>query len=162
MAIGIFQPLNALIRPHPDGNTCLRLVWELVHKSIGFLVTLAGLLNCAAGAALARTQEVDEPIFDHLFLASLGMGTMFILAYGIGKVRACCKTGGMQEEPPRGSPPVLLGRGADLEASTERAGSLKRRDHTAVDAVARDAVSTYLETVASHRDKVQRNGNQAA
>merc|ERR1712110_816902 len=100
MAIVILQPLNALIRPHPDGKKCLRLVWELVHKSSGRVVTVAGLLNCVVGATLARTQEEGERIFDYIFLASLGMCGMFTLAYVIGKIRACCKRRRMQKEEP--------------------------------------------------------------
>jgi len=41
MVIGIFQPINAIFRPHApeegESKTVLRLTWEIVHKALGYI-----------------------------------------------------------------------------------------------------------------------------
>ncbi len=44
-ALGLFQPLNALVRPHPEPRTRRRVAWELVHKNGGRVAVVLGLIN---------------------------------------------------------------------------------------------------------------------
>ena len=51
MILGLLQPLNALIRPHPpeagEKRPLKRLIWEIVHKSSGYIaVILAAVTIC--------------------------------------------------------------------------------------------------------------------
>jgi len=43
MIIGLLQPLNALIRPHPEPRTTMRLAWEILHKGLGYLVIIMAM-----------------------------------------------------------------------------------------------------------------------
>ena len=62
MLIGVLQPLNAFIRPHPKPRTMLREVWEFVHKNLGRAAVLGGLVNVAGGIFLDVTKSL--PVFD--------------------------------------------------------------------------------------------------
>ncbi|XP_066911351.1 uncharacterized protein [Clytia hemisphaerica] len=51
MVLGLLQPFNALIRPHPpeagEKKALARLIWEIVHKSSGYIaVVLAAVTIC--------------------------------------------------------------------------------------------------------------------
>ena len=51
MILGLLQPLNALIRPHPpeagEKRPLKRLIWEIVHKSSGYIaIILAAVTIC--------------------------------------------------------------------------------------------------------------------
>ena len=51
MVLGLLQPLNALIRPHPpeagEKRPLKRLIWEVVHKSSGYIaIILAAVTIC--------------------------------------------------------------------------------------------------------------------
>ena len=51
MILGLLQPLNALIRPHPpeagEKRPLKRLIWEVVHKSSGYIaIILAAVTIC--------------------------------------------------------------------------------------------------------------------
>merc|ERR1712113_346503 len=88
-ALGIVQPLNAIIRPHGDGF--FRTLWELIHKSLGRVATLLGLGNCILGALIARqqhengTQLMTGGPFNSYLLFSLAMSGVFVLCYVMGK-----------------------------------------------------------------------------
>ena len=55
MIIAVLQPLNALCRGHPpeDGEkpTARRTVWQVWHRSLGWVGVILGGVNCALGAA---------------------------------------------------------------------------------------------------------------
>lgn len=53
MAIGLFQPINAFLRPHAPSaglpKEPLRLAWEILHKAIGYGITLVAIINIFLG-----------------------------------------------------------------------------------------------------------------
>jgi hypothetical protein len=58
--IGTSQPLNAALRPHPsETKTVSRLVFEIVHKGLGWLAVLLGMANVFIGIALVRSKNYD-------------------------------------------------------------------------------------------------------
>lgn len=63
VAAGTLQPLNALFRPHPptggwanDKKPFGRVVWELLHKGVGWGAIALGIVNIALGLQLAAKQ----------------------------------------------------------------------------------------------------------
>merc|ERR1712220_12539 len=56
MAVGLLQPLNALLRPHTPAEghskTKLRTAWEWLHKSSGYFVLLIAIGQMALGVTL--------------------------------------------------------------------------------------------------------------
>jgi hypothetical protein len=60
VVIATLQPLNAALRPHPsDTKTVARLVFEIVHKGLGWLAVLLGMANVFIGIALVRSKNYD-------------------------------------------------------------------------------------------------------
>jgi len=68
VVIGTLQPLNAILRPHKrslvhtdltvtrtEEKTKARVIWEVVHKGLGWIAVIIGPLNCVLGIALAHT-----------------------------------------------------------------------------------------------------------
>lgn len=56
MAIGIFQPCNAFIRPHKGDQ--FRFVWECCHKGSGWLAIILAIVVISLGIDIIATQEV--------------------------------------------------------------------------------------------------------
>uniref|UniRef100_A0A0G4HUF8 Cytochrome b561 domain-containing protein n=1 Tax=Chromera velia CCMP2878 TaxID=1169474 RepID=A0A0G4HUF8_9ALVE len=79
MCLGLVQPINAFLRPHkPDEGqkkSCLRLTWEIAHKTIGYVAIIAGIGTVALGAFMTR-----YPVG---FLAGLGGSIISIVAAGV-------------------------------------------------------------------------------
>lgn len=80
MGLGLLQPINAYLRPHKtetdrdddhynDHETSLkqRRCWELGHKTIGYLATFLGMVNCFIGMVLSG--KYQEKYFQALFAA---------------------------------------------------------------------------------------------
>jgi len=60
VGIGTLQPLNAALRPHPaETKTVSRLVFEIVHKGLGWLAVLLGIANVFIGIVLVRGKNYD-------------------------------------------------------------------------------------------------------
>lgn len=56
MSLGLFQPINAYLRPHKpeEGHVPLvRRVWEITHKSCGYIATILGIATAGIGTQLA-------------------------------------------------------------------------------------------------------------
>jgi hypothetical protein len=52
VALGTLQPFNALLRPHKEASeakSTARIVWEVVHKGIGYLLIGGAILTGALG-----------------------------------------------------------------------------------------------------------------
>lgn len=47
--LGVLQPLNALIRPAPKPPTPKRVVWEVVHKGVGYATIIIGVAAIITG-----------------------------------------------------------------------------------------------------------------
>lgn len=76
VAIGTLQPLNALFRAHPPTGgwphgkkPAKRVVWELVHKGLGWVAVILGIVNIALGLELAEKKGYS--------LAIVGVGAAF-------------------------------------------------------------------------------------
>jgi hypothetical protein len=84
MGLGLLQPINAYLRPHkqvetdsdddnynynfPDETSLKqRRYWEWGHKTIGYLATFLGMVNCFIGMALSG--KYQEKYFQALFVA---------------------------------------------------------------------------------------------
>jgi hypothetical protein len=74
MILGCLQPLNAFLRPHPptreeNEKSTARLVWELVHKSTGYIAILLAIVTIGYGTTI---------------LPDLDQQKTFQMAYGLG------------------------------------------------------------------------------
>lgn len=86
--LGTSQPFNALLRkscahPHPgETPTTGRVVWELLHKGVGYIATVLGVLNCWVGVILLV--RFGYSIAAVVVAACLsGLGTLSVLLYVI-------------------------------------------------------------------------------
>jgi len=66
VAIGTLQPLNAIVRPHPPeggwpegGKPAARTAWEAVHKGLGWLAIILGMVNVILGVLLAQHLDFE-------------------------------------------------------------------------------------------------------
>lgn len=61
MCLGLLQPLNALFRPHPpkggEGKAKPRFLWEILHKSMGYIATVLALVTIGLGTRIAAGYE---------------------------------------------------------------------------------------------------------
>lgn len=82
MALGILQPLNAFIRPHPapeggvDKKTKLRAIWEIIHKCFGYTALLLAVVTIAYGTTLVPKEE-DQVAFQIAY--GVGVGGLLLL-----------------------------------------------------------------------------------
>ena len=56
-AVCTLQPLNAFIRPHASPETkksTSRMLWEIMHKGLGWMAVVGGLVNLVLGGLLAH------------------------------------------------------------------------------------------------------------
>jgi hypothetical protein len=63
VVLGTLQPLNALVRPHatPEGEkkSTGRLVFEVVHKGLGWVAVACGFVNCILGIVLLNNRRYE-------------------------------------------------------------------------------------------------------
>lgn len=63
MSIGLFQPLNAFLRPHlPENNesrTPKRIIWEYTHKILGWGVLILAVVTIGMGTTLLPTRTMQ-------------------------------------------------------------------------------------------------------
>ncbi|CAB9529613.1 b561 and DOMON domain-containing protein [Seminavis robusta] len=91
MGLGLLQPINAFLRPHKQSNDDIvdnlpddsslkkRRHWELLHKTIGYLSTLFGMVNCFIGMALSGKYQ------DKFFNSIVGLWVSLAF-YGIALI----------------------------------------------------------------------------
>jgi len=63
--LGVLQPLNALVRPagptsKTADKTVMRMMWEILHKSVGYLALLLGLITILTGSILITEQAGED------------------------------------------------------------------------------------------------------
>lgn len=58
----MFMPLFAVIRPYATPRTAWRIVWEFVHKKLGYGLLIVGLVNCVLGTKLSFMTSFAESI----------------------------------------------------------------------------------------------------
>lgn len=86
--LGLQQPLNAFVRPHPpkegESKSAARLIFEIVHKGVGWFTVLLGIFNVWYGEYLLVTMGFDNAaIIVGAVLAATGTGPVllyFVLA----------------------------------------------------------------------------------
>ena len=75
MCIGLLQPLNALIRPHPpesdEKKSRSRFIWEIVHKGMGYIASILALITIGIGTRIAAG-------FENQFLAGFIASLVFL------------------------------------------------------------------------------------
>lgn len=86
--LGTSQPFNALLRkscahPHPgEKKTTGRVVWEILHRGVGYVATVLGVVNCWVGVILLV--RFGYGIAAVVVAACLsGLGTLSVLLYVI-------------------------------------------------------------------------------
>mmetsp|Transcript_36208 Transcript_36208/g.71192 ORF Transcript_36208/g.71192 Transcript_36208/m.71192 type:complete len:344 (-) Transcript_36208:228-1259(-) len=52
MALGILQPINAALRPHPEPRTTKRKAWEVIHKGSGYVAITLAVVTIFIGTTL--------------------------------------------------------------------------------------------------------------
>jgi hypothetical protein len=80
MVLGLLQPINACLRPHPpkegEEATSARLVWEVGHKSTGYLAILLAVVTIGYGTTLLANPD-DQKTFQMAY--GIGVGCMLLL-----------------------------------------------------------------------------------
>ena len=80
MILGLLQPINALIRPHPpekgETRALKRLIWEIVHKCSGYIAIILAAVTIVFGTNI---------IFDHgaKFRAAWGVAVGWVVLFSI-------------------------------------------------------------------------------
>jgi protein-S-isoprenylcysteine O-methyltransferase Ste14 len=80
MVLGLLQPINATLRPHPpkedDDATTARLLWEFGHKSIGYLAVLLAIVTIGYGTTVLPNPD-DQKTFQMAY--GIGVGGVLLL-----------------------------------------------------------------------------------
>ena len=78
MALGLFQPINGLVRPHAaedgDDKTSARVAWEFVHKGLGYAAIVLAIVTVGLGTTL-----LPDPDDQKFFQIAFGLGAGFLL-----------------------------------------------------------------------------------
>jgi len=64
VVVGTLQPVNGLLRPHNaaggEAKTAKRAAWELLHKGLGWLAVVLGVMNVLLGIVLLGQKDYDS------------------------------------------------------------------------------------------------------
>jgi len=79
------QPLNAMLRPHPsEPKSTGRIVWEVIHKGLGWASVVLGLVNIVFGIAHAANHDFDSAVVGTAsgltVVCALPVAVFFVLA----------------------------------------------------------------------------------
>jgi len=84
MCLGIGQPINAYFRPHKAGpgekTPRKRLIWEILHKSNGYIAVFLGLLNVAIGTTRPG-KKGTQMVFQVLYGISFSLIIIILISY---------------------------------------------------------------------------------
>jgi len=85
MVLGLLQPLNALIRPHPpkdasEEKSTARLVWEIWHKSSGWMAVVLAVPTIVLGT-LSLPMLNDQTTMQMIYGIGCIGGLLLLLAY---------------------------------------------------------------------------------
>ena len=104
MTIGLIQPINAFVRPHPplpgDPTTTSRLVWEIVHQSLGYFASLLAVMTIFLGTLLVPAPS-DQLKFQLGYGIGVGVALLLLVVCLVVDKR------NYQEEIKDESPPLL-------------------------------------------------------
>ena len=83
MALGLLQPLNAIIRPHPpaegEEKESARLAWEIAHKGLGYCALLLAVATIGYGTTLLPDPDVQKTF---QLAYAIGVGATILLLVG--------------------------------------------------------------------------------
>lgn len=86
MALGLFQPINALLRPHPNEEgqetNIFRTIWEILHKGIGYGTLLLAVATIGVGTTLLP-QETDQRAYQMAYGIGIGFCLLSLTAFGV-------------------------------------------------------------------------------
>ena len=106
--VGTLQPLNAYFRPHVPGKNALRktkssvrILWEVVHKGLGYAAVAGGIANVILGILLVNQKNAYEAfVIDSaliMFIICITIVSLFFLftlifpnSVALGKCLGCC------------------------------------------------------------------------
>jgi len=102
--VGTLQPVNALLRPHrpEEGQvkTRLRATWELMHKGLGWLAVVLGMLNLLFGIILLVKKG-----YDSIAVGVASLLAIVCIAAPLGAVLfSCVPRSSSGEAPGKGQP----------------------------------------------------------
>jgi len=84
MALGVFQPINAYFRPHVpkagEPRETKRFIWEILHKTSGYIAIFLGLVNVGIGTTRPAKPE-NETLFQVLFGIAIGLILIILISY---------------------------------------------------------------------------------
>ena len=127
MAIGLIQPLNAVIRPHKpqpgESASRVRRVWEIIHKGSGYVAVVLSIITIAMGTKVIPRPETGKK-FQAAYGAGLG-GTLLILVIFSCFDKKKCKGNETEEPEKKGEEEEELTGGA--EAQAEEAGEANKK-----------------------------------
>mmetsp|Transcript_17545 Transcript_17545/g.26257 ORF Transcript_17545/g.26257 Transcript_17545/m.26257 type:complete len:394 (-) Transcript_17545:79-1260(-) len=111
MVIGIFQPINAIFRPHPpaegESKSVLRLTWEIVHKALGY----AAAFILAPVTIVLGTQLVPNPKDGEGFQIAYGVFAIVLIMLIIGLVLDKRSTSTSENDEPAADKKLAVGDG---------------------------------------------------
>lgn len=86
MALGMFQPINALLRPHANEEgqeqNSLRTAWEILHKGIGYGTILLAVATIGVGTTLLPKPN-DQRAYQMAYGIGVGCCLLLLVAFGI-------------------------------------------------------------------------------
>jgi len=84
MSLGIGQPINAYFRPHaakPGEKTPIkRFIWEILHKSNGYIAVVLGLINVYIGTSRPG-RKGTQMVFQVLYGISISLIIIILISY---------------------------------------------------------------------------------
>lgn len=92
MILGCLMPINAMFRPkHGPGISSpedhkLRRPWEIMHKNMGRIATVLGLISVILGTLIALEQHEDDTVFSAYYVTSIALLVFFAVAWSVGKI----------------------------------------------------------------------------
>ena len=91
MTLGLLQPINAFLRPHApeagEEKPLLRLLWEILHKSFGWIAILLAIVTISLGTTILPNLQ-DQRTFQLAYAVGCGGGlTLLIVLICVDKAK---------------------------------------------------------------------------
>lgn len=84
MVLGLLQPLNAILRPHPpaegESKTKFRSIWEIVHKGSGYLTLALAGVTIILGT-LSLPDPKDQTTFQTTYIVGCLGGLVLVVSW---------------------------------------------------------------------------------
>ena len=85
MAAGLFQPINAVLRPHaPEPGTQKtlgRAAWEVLHRGMGHTTTIVAIVNIYIG--MVELRKLTDDSYWYIIAYSIFLGCLVVSALGL-------------------------------------------------------------------------------